>query len=910
VVVALLTIFILIYSARVLVINELIKEQLSQYQMKINCMDISLASNMAIIVDKLCIQSSKADIEMVDMAVQWQYLPRVKISNVDIKRINIRGTEHLFSNVSLSSKENDLPNESNNNNQSISQLLSATFQPYLRRIKQFKLPIKLNINEVLYLPFTVKNKLKTFKNTSLGSQKKPYIASLSVVDSMLTFSIQNANEAVFIKAELNKSKSNKKNKNKNIPDFTVALSIELRALKKFVNAHQLPITAELENIIKTNEIAGRFDTFIEYQAGALSMQNQITDLTLTSDKGIGKSGAFKLMADLHFESQLQLMANKIVDNAKDEKSNKSDQKIALTFTGKNAVSLEYSQANFLALLEQNHVSPAIISLLEDNPLAQLTFKLKNKATLTLNNQQLYLSAIEMKAKAKGNKRYHHVKLDNITLGFANNSPRVSVADDSTEKRRSNANQTANQAANALTVESFIIDSELKLPNIVKFTTVPVVVHLEGSLQKTEKQTELNLSENSSLIAKTIVFAKQQSSSVAATVTTKNNVLLKLKTLTAKLEGNLQLRADNAVSVNLKVHSQALQLDFPKILQINSFDLFSEIKGNLDDIHINATASADGVNLGSIIIVGSALSPKVKVVASKLQLTDLLSLNIQLPTKIELIDGTLDYSVSGKLTDLLKLENNIIDASVALTSVSGDIDGIWIRDLNWQQNFTLFAGKIATIPSATENLTVALIETPIQISKFSININGTFNNRFKFSANKLKANILGGSFSIPKIKWPIEHGYSANIKLNSIDLEQLLALNKKQGIVVTGKVSGQIPVTFDGEKYIIEKGELYNISNGLIQVMDNPAVVALKANNTQLQLAFEALQNLYYHQLSSAVSMKDDGYMLLETVIKGHNPDIDNDVNLNLNLRYDLLGLLESMSITQRFEDSILKGLQK
>jgi hypothetical protein len=57
-------------------------------------------------------------------------------------------------------------------------------------------------------------------------------------------------------------------------------------------------------------------------------------------------------------------------------------------------------------------------------------------------------------------------------------------------------------------------------------------------------------------------------------------------------------------------------------------------------------------------------------------------------------------------------------------------------------------------------------------------------------------------------------------------------------------------------------------------------------------------------------MADDGYMQLDTVIKGRNPDIDNDVNLNLNLSYDLLGLLESLSITQRFEDRILKSLQR
>jgi len=891
-VVALVTIVIIIYSARVFVINKLIKEQLSLYQIKINCLDISLAGNMTIIVDKLCLQSPKADIEIVDMVVQWQYFPQFKINTVDVKRVNVNGTEHLLANVGHLSKEDELRNASNNNNQNISQLLSATLLPYIKKIKQFQLPIKVNVTEISYLPFTVEN---TSKNKYISRQKRSYMASLSAVDSVFSFSLQNADKIVFIKAELNRSKI------KNKVDFSFALSSKLHLLKMFINMHQLPISAELQNILNANKISGRIDTLIEYQADLLSMQNKITDFTIVSDKGIGKIGAFKLMAALNFDSQLSFMANQ---TGKDTKSNKSNQDIALTFTGKNAVSLEYSQPHFIAMLARNQVSPVIISLFEDNPLAQLTFKPKDNARLILNNQQVNLSGIEI--SANGNKRVHQVKLENIILNFSNNSFAFNEAVDSAEKRK----RTANQEANILTVESFILDSELKLSNIAKFTTEPVALHLEGAFKKTEQQTNLNLSENSLITAQSIVFAKQQSGSVAATVATKSKVLLKLKTLTAKLEGNLKLTADKAISVNVKVHSQASQLNIPKTLQINSFDLFSEIKGNLDDIEINATASADGVNLGRIIITGPTLSPNIEIAANKLQLTDLLSLNIQLPTKIELIEGTLDYSVFGQFTDLPKFETNILNAFIALTSVSGEIDGIWIQDFNWQQNFTLFAGKIATLPSATENLTVALIETPIPISKLSIKTNWTFNNSFKFSANKLKADVLGGSFSIPKIKWPFERGHSVNVQLNSIDLEQLLALDKKQGIVVTGNISGQIPVTFDGEKYIIEKGELYNISNGLIQVMDNPTVVELKANNTQLQLAFEALQNLHYHQLSSAVSLADDGYMLLETVIKGRNPDIDNDVNLNLNLRYDLLGLFESMSITQRFEDNIIKGLQK
>jgi hypothetical protein len=883
-----ITFFIISYSARIYVINNLAKDQLNLYQVKVNCLDISLASNMAIIVDRLCLQSPKADIEIADMVVQWQFFPKFKVTSVDIKQADIKGTEHLFFNISPISKKA----QHRNNNQNFSQLLSTALQPHIKQIEQFKLPININVTELSYLPFMIKNERK---KSPLIQQQMPYVASLSAVDNQWSFSLKNAEKIAFIKAELNRIK------HQSTVSFSITLSSKLNLLKTFINTHQLPITAELQNIVNTNEISGRMDTVIKYQANSISMHNEIANLAITSDNGIGSSGAYKLEAALNIESQLHLMAGKTANTTKSEKSNPVDANIALTFIGNNSVSLAYSQPHFFSLLEKSQVSPAIISILTDNPLAQITLKPKGNATLILNNKQLNFSGIEF--SASGNKRVHHISLDNIALDFANNS-KESHTENNTKGTSGNSAITA---ANTLKIESFIIDSQLKLSNIAKFTTIPVTLHLEGSLQKTNNKTNLNLSKNSLITVKNIVFTKQQNNS---TVAKKNKTLLKLKTLTTKLEGDLQLMANNALSVNLKAHSQASQVNVPKKLQINSFDLLSHIKGDIKDIDINATASANGIYLGSISLVGPTLSPKMTIVANKLLLTDLLSLNIQLPTKIELIDGLLDYSVSGQLTDMYKFENNPINVSVELTSVSGEVNGIWIQELNWQQDFTLLAGKIATLPSATENLTVALIETPTPMSKLSVNTNWTFNNSFKLSANRLTAEVLGGSFSIPKIEWPFENDHSVNVQLNSIDLEQLLALDKKQGIVVTGNISGQIPVTFDGEKYIIENGELYNINNGLIQVRDNPAVAELKANNTQLQLAFEALQNLHYHQLSSAVSMADDGYMLLETVIKGRNPDIDNDVNLNLNLSYDLLGLLESMSITQRFEESIIKGLQK
>jgi hypothetical protein len=895
-VVTLLTIFIITYNARISVIKNLAKEQLSLYQVEINCLDISLASNMAIMVDKLCLQSTKADIDIVDMAIQWQYFPQFKITKLDVKLAKVKGTEHLFSHIDGNSQEA----EPANNKYIVSQLLSEILQPILSKVEQLQLPLDFNITNISYIPFTVKSKSKN------RQQEVPYVANLAAVNNDFTFSLQNTNDTKFIEAKLNKKEGK--------AGFSIELSSELNLLKNFANLHRLPINAELLSMLATSEISGNIEALVEYQAGLLRMQSQITNFNLVSSSGFSSSVPFKLTADLNVESQFPLIANQMITNSQSGKLNENNQEIALTFVGKNALSLEYNQPNFITVLKQEQLSPAIISLIVDNPLEEVTVKAKNNTIFTLRDNQLKLSGIDI--SANGDSREHQVTLDKITLDFANSTKgemdnNLDIRPENSEKASNLIiNQRNNQTVEKFTIENFVIDSQLKLSNIIKYTAAPVALHLDGSFKKADKQTELKLTENSFITAKNVEFTKQKNSSIAKTTATKNKFLLTLQTLTTKLEGHLQLMADNALNMNLKANTQGLQVNIPKSLQINSFDMLSEIKGNVDDIQINTSASADGVSLGSLSIVGPVQTPKILITASKLALTDLLSLNIQLPTKMELIDGMLDYSVSGELTDWSQLEQSLFSISVALSSVSGEVNNIWIQELNWQQSFTLLAGEIMTLPNATKNLTVELIETPTPISKLSVNTNWTFNKNFKLSATKLKADVLGGSFSIPKITWPFEQDHSVDVQLNSIDLEQVLALDKKQGIVVTGDISGQLPIIFDGEKYIIENGELHNISHGLIQVMDNPAVVELKENNTQLQLAFEALQNLHYHQLSSEVSMAEDGYMLLETVIKGRNPDIDNDVNLNLNLSYDLLGLLESISITQRFEESIIKGLQQ
>ena len=553
----------------------------------------------------------------------------------------------------------------------------------------------------------------------------------------------------------------------------------------------------------------------------------------------------------------------------------------------------------------------LISLLNDNPVNQLIFRPNGTLSYQVNTQQLSLSGIEITAQNHATQvpasitapPTHQLNINNIVLDLNN---LLAVSNKRTSDNDSNINDDPSPKSplkdKLLTELDFALDSALIVFPMKSFTSEAMAIKLQGSVRQSSTETLINIAENSFLSINNMALSTKQNSVDKKRLTIKN--------ITSHLQGNIHLQDQQAMRLNVKIDSQANNLRAAKILDIKSLMLNSVIIGSLDNININTRLSANTVPLGNLAISGTVEKPNISLTASTLSLTDLLSLNIKLPAKVALVDGALSYSVEGQISDWAAIENTPLTISLAITSVSGEVEGIWLQELNWQQNFNYFAGKLSTRNNSEENLTVALIDTPTPIAKLSISTALSYQKDFKVSVTKLKGDILGGSFSIPKVQWPLEHGHSVNVQLTHIDLEQVLALDKKQGIVVTGNISGQLPISFDGEKYTMEKGKLHNVSNGLIQVLNNPAVNELKANNSQLKLAFDALQNLHYHQLSSDVSMADDGYMLLETVIKGRNPDLDNDVNLNLNLSYDLLGLLESLSITEQFEQRIIKGLQK
>jgi len=892
-----------VYFARVAIVKNFSHDELALYDAKITCLDFHFTTDLELAISYLCLQTPQADIKIEDMAITFSFAAEQKIKRIDIALITVKGTADLLTLFKSSPKKNNPVR------------LTAQLKTYLTQLEQLKLPFNIKVAALSYSPFSPENSGTI--NSSNGVKQTPYIGQFSVSENTLGFSLKDLQHSVLLSVDLST------NPHKKAP-LALKISGQLTPFKKFLFAHKLPLATATVNFLGSLNTSGEFYSLLNYQAGQLILDWQLKDFSLAAAQGIKASGPFELSGALNLHSKINLnTANLSKKNLnKADKALNRHAELEVEFQHNNNLQLQYSQPHLIDYSNNNALSPLLITLLKDNPVEQLTFQPKGKLAFNLNDQQLSLSSITIKAESA--QQVHQLNLDNLAFNLKHYL--------NVDPSRHNNPVTEDPAKESplLAQLNFKLDSPLLLSSINNFTYAPVIVKLQGSINQNHARTIINLDENSSFTSNNIAMSTNQK--------TANEKLLSIKQLATKVQGSVEIHhpvqqqiamqgqnpvqvnnkekipGKRTINLNVKVQSQAEKLRVGKMIAVKKLALISTIAGNLTNIEINAKATADNVALGNLTISGAVDKPNIALTAEELQLTDLLALNLQLPTKIALVEGTLSYSAKGQVTDLTDFEKTPLAISIAMTSVSGEVDGIGLQELNWQQNFQFLAGKLTTPHDVSkdpkENLTIALINIPTPISKLSVNTALSYEKDFTISATKIKGDILGGSFAIPNIQWPVEHGHSVDVQLTRIDLEQVLALDKKQGIVVTGNISGQLPISYDGKKYTMGKGELHNVTNGLIQVMNNPAVAELKVNNSQLTLAFDALQNLHYHQLSSDISMADDGYMLLKTVIKGRNPDIDNDVNLNLNLSYDLLGLLESMSITEQFEERIIKGLQK
>ncbi len=866
-----------VFYSRSSVVISVVNNYLAQYNSALTCINFEVNNNLDLLVNRLCIDSPYAEIELIDSLVKWRFEPsKIDVDNISdaISAINIAvATVRAKSDVQF-------PENSRSSNVNLSEL-PTLIRKELHDLALLSIPLDIDIQTFTYQAFSSKK----------SPENQTYQGQFLLHAQQLEFSLANAKHESVLALALNRSGD----------DISASLATDLAELRPFLVRHQTALPQSLSTLLLNDSwsAVGKLNCQLDWHQQTLNVTNQMTDFSFEASQDFSSLGPIKLATTLSW--QTALVGEKLQfdfthqDNLKHVKTNDNQD-----YQGNN-IELAFNEERLIELLTAQAVDKQIINVLKDNAITTLHVKPLASLIFDFSQQRLTSGGINI----SGSNLHGPITLSLSDLLF-------------------NYGDALDSPPN-LQAANFSFKGQASIAQLQPYSRQPATLTIVGEIEQGNDSWQLTFAQGTTVELAKLSLPSNKSEKIAPEKSqqSKPNTQLRMQSLTSYWQGKVLIaKNDNQqqpknsedVTFALDVESQIKQLNYPNIVKVDELKLTTKLSGNIAELLLKTEVIADDIPIATAILTGDLHHPSVIVSAQDILLTDLLALKLKIPVELKLIDGNIDYQLIGQLKNSEALFANPMILELTVQDVTGEVDGTWLQELNWQQKLTLQHGEIQSIPdqtTASSNLTIAKIETATAIEQFSASASIDISQgSIKLLADRIRGNVLGGRFDIPQVQWPFRKDLPVKVALTKIDLEKLLELDQKQGIVVTGRVSGLLPIHYDGDNFIIDGGSLKNVGDGLIQVYNNPAVEELKASSTELKLAFSALENLHYHHLSSEVSMADDGYMLLDTAIKGRNPDLDNDVNLNLNLSYDLLGLIESLNITENFESKIIKGLQK
>ena len=145
----------------------------------------------------------------------------------------------------------------------------------------------------------------------------------------------------------------------------------------------------------------------------------------------------------------------------------------------------------------------------------------------------------------------------------------------------------------------------------------------------------------------------------------------------------------------------------------------------------------------------------------------------------------------------------------------------------------------------------------------------------------------------------------------LDLAQLFALTKLDGLSGEGTIGGTLPVRISGSEAVIEGGELRADGPGWLRYRPAEAPAALQAGGENVGLLLQALENFRYEALRITLDGRTDAEMDIGLHVQGANPDLYDGypIEFNLDLEGELANILRSGLASYQIPERIREQMQ-
>lgn len=334
----------------------------------------------------------------------------------------------------------------------------------------------------------------------------------------------------------------------------------------------------------------------------------------------------------------------------------------------------------------------------------------------------------------------------------------------------------------------------KISLLTPITKAPVLFSVLGNIEKTPSELKSSWQQHSQIRLAKLGFKER----------------LSAEGLKLNWHGDITLKSNEQPNAQLQLNAELTKVYAPELAKADIVQWQGQLNGNPKAIEATGLFSANAIPLGEFNISGDVRQPELTISAENLSIPDISALILYRPVTLEPLDGLLQYHLSGQLLNLKKPLQNVAELNLGISNLSATVKDTWIQDLYYNQTFTLNNGNITGLPTQ-ENFSLSLVETGSNITDIKMTVGvEQVQQQFSVTLENITGKAFDGIFTMPQFKWPAKADEAATLQLNQIDLEKIVALEKQQGIVVTGKISGELPLYFADKKVTISDGRLYNV----------------------------------------------------------------------------------------------------
>lgn len=282
-----------------------------------------------------------------------------------------------------------------------------------------------------------------------------------------------------------------------------------------------------------------------------------------------------------------------------------------------------------------------------------------------------------------------------------------------------------------------------------------------------------------------------------------------------------------------------------------------------------------------------------------------------PESLQITSGQVDANANFRLPVTGASE---FDADLAMNSVSGIFNRTAWSGLNGDLNIDLRGPElIIKVPE----LTVAQVNpgVPVGPMGFGGSYHGLTNevSSGKFKLDQFTARFLGGSLEISEGTWNLaDLPLRVPVKLNKVELSELMRVYPSEGLAGTGTLSGKLPLLIDREGIRVDQGRVLAIKPGGTLKLPADRLRGIAQGNQAMELVASAMENFHYSVLTSTIDYDQDGRLFLGLHLEGSNPDVQggHPIVLNINLEEDIPALLTSLQLSGRVNEAVTERVRE